>query len=225
MKNMIRAIVVAIILLAIFHVLAFGIPFVKTEVFWVSYGFAIAAFAVVAASMYIAFLKKPDAKSRLYGLPIARVGVIYGIVQLIASVLGMALADLIPWLIPGAIYFVGLCVALLGLIAVEATADEVHKLDVQLKKSVSVMRTLQSKVAQMAAQSDETVIKSLAEELRYSDPVSSAATAEMEADLAATVDELQAAFVDEDPSAITQLCRKAQAILAERNRLCKLNKN
>ena len=225
MKNMIRAIVVAILLLAIFHVLAFGFPFVKTEVFWVSYGFALAAFAVAAASMYIAFMKKPDAKSRLYGLPIARVGVIYGIVQLVATVLGMALADLIPWLIPGAVYFVGLCVALLGLIAVEAAADEVHTLDAQLKKSVSLMRTLQSKVAQMAAQSDETVIKSLAEELRYSDPVSSAATAEVEADLAAVVDEMQRAFADEDMYAVTQLCRKANGILAERNRLCKLNKN
>ena len=36
---------------------------------------------------------------------------------------------------------------------------------------------------------------------------------------------LQAAFVDGDNEAMAQLCRKTTALLAERNRLCKLNKN
>ena len=42
--------------------------------------------------------------------------------------------------------------------------------------------------------------------------------------LSAAVDELQAAYVDGDSDAVAQLCRKASALLAERNRLCKLNK-
>ena len=39
------------------------------------------------------------------------------------------------------------------------------------------------------------------------------------------VDELQAAVVDCDYEAVAKLCRKAADVLAERNRLCKLNKN
>jgi hypothetical protein len=54
--------------------------------------------------------------------------------------------------------------------------------------------------------------------------VSNEAIAEAEADLAAAVDELQKAYVDGDQDAVAQLCRKASALLAERNRLCKLNK-
>ena len=65
---------------------------------------------------------------------------------------------------------------------------------------------------------------SLAEELKFSDPVSSDTILEAERDLAATVDELQSAVVDGDSEAIRQLCRKAKGLLAERNRLCKLNK-
>ena len=87
-----------------------------------------------------------------------------------------------------------------------------------------MMRTLQSKISQIASQTDDTAIKTLAEEFRYSDPVSNDAIADAEADLAAAVDQLQAAFVDGDNEAMAQLCCKATALLAERNRLCKLNK-
>ena len=87
------------------------------------------------------------------------------------------------------------------------------------------MRSLQSKVSQIASQTDDAAIKALAEEFRYSDPVSNDAIADAEADLAAAVDELQAAYVDGDNDAVAQLCRKAAALLAERNRICKLNKN
>ena len=48
--------------------------------------------------------------------------------------------------------------------------------------------------------------------------------ADVEVDLVAVVDELQAAFVEGDDLTVEKLCRKASALLAERNRLCKLNK-
>ena len=63
------------------------------------------------------------------------------------------------------------------------------------------------------------------ENVRYSDPVSSEALAEIERDLSAAVDDLQAAIVDGDSGAISQLARKADTLLSERNRVCKLNKN
>ena len=86
------------------------------------------------------------------------------------------------------------------------------------------MRYLQSKVHQMDVHSEDAGIKALADEFRYSDPVSSDTIADAEADLAAAVDELQAAYIDGDSEAVAKLCRKASALLAERNRLCKLNK-
>ena len=73
--------------------------------------------------------------------------------------------------------------------------------------------------------SENAEIKALADEFRYSDPVSNDAIADAEADLSALVDELQIAVVDGDNGAVDKLCRKASAQLAERNRLCKLSKN
>ena len=224
-KDTIRAIVVAAVLLVAYHLIAFVVPFVHTAAFWVSYIFGLVAFGVVGASIYIAFIKNPDARSKFYGFPIARIGVIYAVAQLAASLLVMALAMWIIWWIPMLVFAIGLGAAVIGLVSVEAVVDEIQAQDTKLKTDVTLMRGLQSKISQIAAQSDDAAIKALADEFRYSDPVSSEAIAGAEADLAATVDELQAAFVDGDNEVIAQLCRKASALLAERNRLCKLNKN
>lgn len=224
-KNTIRAIIITVIIFELFNLIAFTIPFAHTAAFWFSYGFTYLALGVMAATIYLAFIKNPDAKSRFYGFPLARIGIIYGIAQLIASLLVMTFANWIPGWIPAAVYAIGFGMAAIGLIGAEAVVDEIQNQDAKLKKDVSLMRSLQSKVSQIATQTDDAAIKALAEEFRYSDPVSSEAIADTEADLAATVDELQAAFVDGDKDALAQLCRKATALLAERNRLCKLNKN
>lgn len=220
-----RGIVGLGVLLVLYILVAFLIPFVHTAVFWVSFVFTLIAFAVVAASIYIAFIKNPDAKSRFYGFPIAKIGVIYGAVQLLAGILFMALAAIVPAWVAVLVYAIALGAAVIGLISAETVVEEIHIQDAKLKKDVSLMRSLQSKVNQIAAQSENAEIKALAEEFRYSDPVSNDAIADAEADLAAVVDELQSAYVDGDSEAVAKLCRKVSALLAERNRLCKLNKN
>lgn len=224
-KDAVRGVVVLGVLLVLYILIAFLIPFVHTATFWVSFVFTLIAFGVVAASIYIAFVKNPDAKSRFYGFPIAKIGVIYGAVQLAAGLVLMALAATVPAWIAVLVYAVALGAAVIGLVSAEAVVSEIHVQDVKLKNNVALMRSLQSKINQIAAQSEDKGIKALAEEFRYSDPVSSDALAEIERDLAAVVDELQAAVVDGDGEATDKLCRKAAATLAERNRLCKLNKN
>lgn len=227
-KDTIRWIIGLGVLLVLYILVAFLIPFVKTATFWVSFLFTLIAFGVAAASMYIAFIKNPDAKSRFYGFPIAKIGAIYGLVQLIAGIVFMALAAYVPVWVAILVYAIALGAAVIGLISADAVVEEIHVQDRKLKKDVSLMRGLQSKVDQMATQCDDSnaaaSVKNLAEELRYSDPVSSDALLEIEADLSAAVDELQAVFVDGDAEVVTQMCKKTSAILAERNRLCKLNK-
>lgn len=223
-KNTLRAIVVAVVLLVLFNLVAFLLPFAHTATFWISYGFTLAAFVVVCASIYIAFIKKPNAKSRFYGFPIARISALYCGTQFVVSLIVMALATWIPWWVSTLAYTVGLGAAIIGLISTEAVVSEIHAQDHKLEKEVALMRSLQSKVSQMAAQCDDAAIKALADEFRYSDPVSNQAIAEAEADLVAAVDQLQSAYADGDTEAMAQLCCKASALLAERNRLCKLNK-
>ena len=223
-KDTARGLVVALVLLVIYNLIAFVAPFVHTTAFWLSYGFTLVAFPVVAIAIYMAFGKNGDAKSRFYGFPIARIAVIYGIGQLALSLIVMALAALIPWWIPTLVYAIGLGAAILGLVGAEAVVEEIRTQDTKQKVNTTTMRALQSKVSQIAAHCDDAAIQALAEEFRYSDPVSSEAIADAENDLAAAVDQLQSAYIDGDKEAMAQLCRKAGALLTERNRLCKLNK-
>ena len=67
-------------------------------------------------------------------------------------------------------------------------------------------------------------LNKLAESFRFSDPVSSDALIDIEANLSALVDELQSAVLEKDTEAAKTLCAKVEATLADRNRLCKLNK-
>lgn len=227
-KDTIRWIIGLGVLLALYILIAFLVPFAHTATYWVSIAFTLTSFGVTAAAFYTAFIKNPDAKSRFYGFPIARIGVLYGVLQLVAGILFMALGAVVPVWAAVLVFAVLLGAAVLGLISAEAVVEEIRVQDVKLKKNVSFMRGLQSKVNQMASQCDNpdaaAAVRSFAEDLRYSDPVSSEAIAEIEADLRVAVDELQAAVVDGDSNAVKQLCRKAALLLAERNRLCKLHK-
>lgn len=223
-KDLVRTGIVLGILLVIYHLVVFMIPFVKTAAFWVSYGFTLAAFAVAAVSIYIAFFQNPNARSKFYGFPIARIGVIYAVAQLIVSLVVMALAQWIPWWIGVLVYAIALGTAATGLVGADAVREEIQRQDKKLKNDVAFMRNLQSRVNQMASRCDVPEVKQFAEDVRYSDPVGGEGLTEIERDLAAVVDELQAAVIDGDSEVIRTLCRKASATLAERNRLCKLNK-
>ena len=224
-KDTIRASVVVVVILIAYNFAVFMIPCLKTPTFWISWGFTLLAFLVAGVAIYNSLLKNPDAKSRFYGFPLAKLAFFYLVIQVVVGGICMALGHITPWWVATVLDAIILALAVIGLIGAETVVEEIHTQDAKLKKDVSLMRSLQSKVNQIAAQSENAEIKALADEFRYSDPVSNDAIADAEADLVAAVDELQTAYVDGDSEAVAKLCRRAFALLAERNRLCKLNKN
>ena len=226
-KNTARIYIALAVVLAVFCVVAFALPFVKNGVFWVSLIMGVVAIAAQLYVMKTAFAKGESARSKFYGWPIARVGVIYLAAQLVLSLLFMGLAKWMPLWVVIVVCAVLLGAAAIGFIATDATRDEIERQDVKLKKDVTAMRDLQSKARAMVGQLDGDAGKALEElsdKLRYSDPVSSDAVREIEEELAKCLDTLQQAVVDGDGDAVLTLCRKTSLTLAERNRVCKLNK-
>ena len=226
-KNTTRVCIVLAVVLAVFCVVAFALPFVKNGVFWVSLIMGVVAIAAQLYVMKTAFAKGESARSKFYGWPIARVGVLYLAAQLVLSLLFMGLAKWVPLWVVIVVCAVLLGAAVIGFIATDATRDEIERQDVKLKKDVTAMRDLQSKARAMVGQLDGDAGKALEElsdKLRFSDPVSGSPLWEIEAELTETLDTLQQAVVDGDRDAVLTLCRKASLTLAERNRVCKLNK-
>lgn len=230
-KNDIRGFIILAIVFVIFSVIAFAVPFEMNAGFWMSYVFGVIAIAVQAYVFTVAFKNGEDAKSRFYGFPIAKIGIMYLLVQMVVSLLGMILSSFVPTFPNWVLIIVDviiLGIAAIGCITAETMRDEIEKQDVTLKKDVSNMRKLQSLTASFVDMSqDDSVKKTLqdmADEFRYSDPVSLNDTIELENELESIVGEVQRALIDGDVEAVNGLCMRAKASLAERNRVCKLGK-
>lgn len=240
-KNAVKAFLTAGILFAVYVAVVFLIPFERNGVFWLSFLFAAVALGVCCLALNVGMLQKKDAKSKFYGFSVVRVGLYYAAAQAVLSLVFMALAEHVELWIPGLMYLVAFGIAIIGVISVEAVVEQIQRQDEKLKRNVTVMRSLQSKLNRMVSLcpdvQTEKLVRDLSEEVRYSDPVSSEPPAfgswdhssvidelQTEADLVAAVEDLQQALADGSPEDIRMLCRKASALLAERNRLCKLNK-
>lgn len=225
-KNAIRGYIVLAILLAVYCAVAFLAPFARTATFWIGFGFG--AFALLFQLYVIHTFSDGDARSRFYGFPVVRLGVYYLVAQLILSLIEMALAKLLPMWIPLLVNAVLAAAALIGCITVETMRDEIARQDVKLKKDVSAMRELQSLAAALVAQCPDDALKpalrKLADEFRYSDPVSSEATRDLEGDLRSQLADLQQALVEGDAEDARKLCGKLTGSLAERNRVCAVSK-
>lgn len=227
-KTKLRTGIVLAVVFVVFTVAAFAIPFRKTGVFWLSYIFGVVAIVAQAYVMTVAFAGQTSLKSKFYGFPVARVGIVYLVVQLILSLVCMALAAILPIWVAILADVVVLGAAAVGLVATDTMREEIQRQDTVLQKDVSAMRAMQSMARSLVSQCGDPALRAelekLSEALRYSDPVSSDAVTEAEAELKGLLDELQKAVVEQAYGAAGTLCRQAAAVLGERNRLCKLNK-
>lgn len=227
-KNNARGMSLIVLALVVFSVMAFVIPFAHTATFWVGYGFGVLAILFQLYIFKLSFSAGSDAKSRFYGFPIARIGVYYLIAQLIASVIEMALAKLLPAWVPAVVNLLLLAVALIGCITVDTMRDEIIRQDKSLKRDVSNMREMQSLSATLVTQCSETDLKKtlvkISDEFRFSDPVSSESTMELEEDMHNQLENIQQALVDGDFIGAKKLCGELSGSLAERNRICSISK-
>ena len=228
MKSQLRIGIILLIVLAVFSVITFAVPFEHTAVFWISYGMGVFALLVLGFVLMSMFGKETTVRSKFYGFPIARIAWCYGAAQLILSLIFMIFSARIPVWIPVIVYVVLFAAAAIGLIGADAMRDEIVRQDAKLKADISCMTTLRSIVYPLADRCPDPGAKKalghLADDFRYSDPVSSEALKPVENDLQDLVSELQNAVSDGDISQITALCGKISTVLTERNRLCKLNK-
>ena len=226
-----RQLVLFGMVIVVYLVLALAIPFPKNNAaYWISFLFGLTSLGVQAYVMKTAFDKGEPLRSKFYGYPIAKIGVTYLAVQIAVSFVFMAMGFIVR--VPAWAALV-VCVLItgvfsVGFISADIMRDEVERQDKQLVKDVKTMRALQSKTAFIVSQCTDTglkpMLRELSEKFRFSDPVSSDALAEIENDLTATVDELQAAVMENDIDSAKVLCAKVAATLEQRNTMCKLNK-
>lgn len=216
-------------ILVLLNVIAFAAPFTRNAAFWISYGFTMLAVLVQIYVFTVAFKGTDTIKSKLYGVPIARVGIIYLLVQFVCGVAVMALDTVVPAWAALLAYVVFLVFAVIGFVAADISRAVVEQADVKLAEKTGRMRELRAKVSVLPNLTNDAALKSelakLSEAFRFSDPVSDPALDEVESRLAGCVDELRSALESGDSDAEMAGIRKTKAVLNERNVLCKAGKN
>lgn len=216
------------IIFVVFSVIAFAAPFEKNVVFVLGYLFGVIAIAAQIYFFKISFARGEDVKSKFYGFPIAKLGVIYLVLQMGISVVEFVTAKFLPVWVVVIVNILIMAFAAVGGIAAEIMRDEIVRQDVQIKTDVKNIRALQSQTASFVGMCQDVDIKKklqdLADDFKYSDPVSSEDTKEMETELKFLVNEIQRALVDGDMKSVESFCVRVKACLEERNRVCKLGK-
>lgn len=220
-KNTKRAYVVLGIVFILFNVIAFAVPTDKTTTFWIAYAFTVVAFALQIGIWNTAFKADDTLKSKFIGIPIIHVGVVYLVLQLTAFAVFMVFPLIPSWIA------VILCVLILGisaicLISADAARDEINRVEEKVNQKVFYIRELQVDVDMLAEQEQnpeiKTELKKLAEKIRYSDPMSNEALADIEVKIKEKIVELKT--TDHKSKLITEL----DLLFTERNKKTKILK-
>lgn len=223
-KNKGMAYAVLGIAFALFNVIAFAIPTVKTSTFWVAYVFTSVAFISQIAIWKFAFKGADTLKSKFLGIPLISVGITYLIVQIIAFVVFVVFVVLpltASWIA------IVVCALILGisaicLIGTETGREEINRVEEKVEKKVFFIKSLQVDIEMLANSETDIDTKAaltrLVEKIRFSDPMSSDALADLEAEIIEKVKELKTA--DNKSEIITVL----DSLITERNKKAKILK-
>ena len=229
-KQLIQAIICFLVVLAVYHLIAFVIPFPHTGAFWAGYVFGIIAILILPLVLYFAYRSAPKPRDKFYATPVARNGVIYFLVQMLVSFLAMALGFLfeVPTWIIIACSALLLAGVIMFVIASDTVRNEVIRQEDTLAAKTATMRQMQSQGRVLLSQCNDQKLAAqlhlLADELRYSDPVGSGATAQVEQELEQLLQEMQNGLNNRDYDSVLHACANARKLLAERNQICLLNK-
>ncbi len=201
------------------------VPFESNAVFWIAYFFSVFAIFMQAFMLQRIVKSQTLIKDRIYEYPMFRISVLYLILQMITGLVLMALSVRIPVFAAAMIEAVILAVAVMGFYAAESAQAEVVRQDMQLHHELVKMEELQTRVNLLLGQCEKGKIrediKKLAEEIRYSNPLSRECSEEIEEEITVLFTEIEAAALDADMENVSCLCGRMTELLRERDRICK----
>jgi hypothetical protein len=224
-KNKLLAGAAFAVILLLFNIISFALPFRRNFGFGSGYVFSTLSILLTAVASFYA-LGRGGLQSRFYGLPVLYVVWTYLGLQLVAGFVFMSF-DVPLWLnILLSSVLLGVC--LVGLIAVEIGVEEIRRIDASIREKVFYIKSLQVKVDSMKGKIVDPVLKKslqkLSDVIRYSDPVSSQQLAELECIIERETVMLAREIDDGNTSAAQAVCDKLQQLIEERNRKCRLFK-
>ena len=231
-KNMKRYLVILAIVLVVYNLLVFVIPFPRecADVFWIAWAGGLVAILSQGYTAYLAFNKKESLKSMLYGFPIVRIGAIYLIAQLVVTLLCFIIGAFVAipaWIII-LVEVILLALAAIGVISSETYREEIEKMEVSAPLSTQFVYGLRVDTKLLHEKYKDSpvdaILYELAEEVRFSDPKSSEELIDIEDEINRRFIELKEVLLNCDFGCATERAESLIALVKERNYRCKLSK-
>lgn len=217
------------ICLALFNVIAFVTPNEIAGIskfdgaFWVGYIFITLAFIGQLACAYVAF-KAENLKKLFYNIPLISISYIGLVVMLVVGGLAMAIPHFPNWI--GII----VCLLVLGFTAISVikasvAAELVSNIDTKVLTETAFIKTITVDAQNLMNRANAPMLKEqckkVYEALRYSDPISNVALADVEQRIKEEFDALTDAVIADDLDATESSVKELSTLINERNNKCK----
>ena len=215
--------VAAIMIMVLFSVAVFLAPITRGVTFWLGYSFAILA-AILTACTFM-FVSDAQNRSKTFlRLSIGAVAWIYLVVQMVVSIeqIGNFFIPYLTALVTDcAITFVFVIL----LLSTRISAEEIERQDAETAKKVNYINELCLTLSTLKTDDPELKkkIDNLAEDVKFSDPMSHSDLAETEAEIAYKTNELKSSISDSEKSLV--IVEEIGEMLRVRNERCKMLKN
>lgn len=225
-KNTVAFGLIYVILLGVFNLLVFTISKSRNDVFWLSYGFMTLAFVVQIVSMFMSF-KSADVETAFFGIPLASFSVFYlgaelviGALFMIFQMASLTLALVIQVLVL-AVFLIIAIISLLSRDTVQQISDNVKEHVSNLK---SVLVDIEMLMDGCADPELKASLRKLSETVKYSDPISNEAVADVEQRIMRKISELRINIDDNQIADAKQSCADLERLYVERNKKLAISK-
>ena len=224
-KSLVSYLIVAVVILGVFNVIAFVIPFVRTATYWIGYGATI--FAIISSFAISFYAFRGDRTSKFYGFPLISLAWAYLITQTILGIIFMALS-MIPYQVPLIVCVIVVAGFLIGMIAADSAKDIIEEVDKKVKEKTFFIKSLQLDMKELTSGVTEPALskalRDLSDEITYSDPVSIEQLSSVESRIENNIMDLRALIDSGESELAIAKAKETQRLVIQRNEKLKLLK-
>ena len=230
MKNGMRRYIAAwAVAVAVFNIVALLISNTvfkyKTENFWVVY-IAIMLGFIVQAGCSVYYMRQEKKEERFLALPVAIIGYITLLMFLLLGLEAITLQFLPSWF-TRMIAVLVMAYYILAVIKTVAAAEIISETQARVERQTSCIYTLtaQAKALEQAALPElRQLSHKVYESFRYSDPVSTEATIELEENIQMEYNKFSVMVKNANQEEAAVIAEKISQMVSERNEICKRSK-
>lgn len=200
----------------------------KTNIFWLSYGFFVLAFIIHFLSILI-FLKKANNIDQVFlGMPIANISIYYLYIEAIAALGFMIYQFTAPFVAAFIVQFVILAIYLVMIIVAFSGTNHIKSVEEDIKNKTFSIKSKQIDVEMLLDSCADEGLKhklnNLIQTIKYSDPMTNAQISDIDAQINGKLNELSTFVHNGDVLNARNACDSLESLYKNRNAKLKISK-